>query len=58
MNAVEKDSARPGHARRVCNICGKTSESTICEECSERIRLEALARKKHEEQGDSWEHWE
>jgi hypothetical protein len=31
---------------------------TICDECSERLRVEALGRKKHEEQGDAWSHWE
>jgi hypothetical protein len=49
---------RPEHARHVCNVCGKPSEITICGECSERLRVEALARKKHEEQGDAWSHWE
>ncbi len=47
MNAVEQGTARPEHARHVCNICGKTSESTICEGCSERIRIEALASSLH-----------
>jgi len=42
----------------VCNLCGRRSGATICEECSERLRIEALARKKHEEQGDAWSHWE
>ena len=58
MNTAEKDTARPEHARHVCNICGKPSESTICEGCSERIRMEALEKKKREEQGDSWSRWE
>jgi hypothetical protein len=58
MNAVERVTARPEHAKHVCNICGKASESTICEGCSERIRIEALARKRHEEQGDAWSQWE
>jgi hypothetical protein len=31
---------------------------TICDECSERLHVEALSRKKHEEQGDEWSHWE
>jgi hypothetical protein len=39
-------------------MCGKPSEMTICAECSERLRVEALARKKHEEQGNAWSHWE
>ena len=42
----------------ICNLCGKPSEVTICDECCERLRMEALARKKHEEQGDAWSHWE
>ena len=49
---------QPEKAHHVCNMCGKPSEITICEECSERLRVEALARKKHEEQGDAWSHWE
>jgi hypothetical protein len=44
-------SLRPEHAHHVCNMCGKRSEITICDECSERLRVEALA-KKHEEQGN------
>jgi len=28
------------------------------DECSERLRVEALARKKHEEQGNAWSHRE
>ena len=48
---------RPQPGKRVCNLCGEPSESTICEQCSERLRLEALARKKHEEQGNAWSHW-
>ena len=51
-------TSRPEHAHHVCNVCGKPSEITICDECSERLRMEALARKKHEEQGNAWSHWE
>jgi hypothetical protein len=58
MNADQGAPIRPAHAGHICNICGKMSESTICEGCSERIRIEALARKKHEERGDAWTHWE
>lgn len=46
------------HDHHVCNVCGETSEKTICDKCSERLRIEALSRKKHEEQGDAWSHWE
>jgi len=58
MNAKKGDPARPGQEGRVCNICGKASESTICDGCSERIRIEALARKRHEENGNAWTHWQ
>jgi uncharacterized protein YlaI len=53
-----RSDPRPEQALHVCNICGKPSETTICDECSERLRVEALARKKHEEQGNAWSHWE
>jgi hypothetical protein len=58
MIADKTAPVRPLHPEHVCNICGQTSESTICEGCSERIRIEALARKKHEERGNAWTHWE
>ena len=52
MKVVPREqSDRPEHTRHVCNLCGKPSEMTICDECSERLRVEALSRKKHEEQG-------
>jgi len=54
----ERTNARPEHAQHVCNVCGESSEKTICDPCSERLRMEALNRKKHEEQGDAWSHWE
>ena len=58
VNADERAPIPPRHEGHVCNICGNESESTICEGCSERIRMEALARKKHEERGNAWTHWE
>jgi len=60
LNAIPHESSdqRAEHGRHVCNMCGKPSKQTICEACSERLRIEALARKKHEEQGDAWSHWE
>ena len=60
LNATPHEPSDPQakHSHHVCNMCGKPSERTICEECSERLRIEALARKKHEEQGDAWSHWE
>ena len=34
---------------QLCMVCGKRSDKTICEACSERIRGEALNKKKKEE---------
>ena len=56
--APMRSNPQQEHAHHVCNMCGKPSEITICDECSERLRIEALARKKHEEQGNAWSHWE
>lgn len=50
-----KESERKRHS---CSVCGKPSDSAICDNCAERIRMEALWRKKREEQGDSWSPWE
>lgn len=58
MKTIKPALNRPPRKRRICIVCGKASDYTICEMCSARIRLEALARKKHEEEGDSWSHWE
>jgi predicted amidophosphoribosyltransferase len=54
----KRPDSRPEDAPHVCNVCGQAAEKTICDECSERLRIEALSRKKHEEQGDAWSHWE
>jgi hypothetical protein len=58
MNAEQVAPVRqvkPGH---VCNLVGKVWESRVCDGCSERIRIEALARNQHEERGDAWTLWE
>lgn len=54
---LEPAAARRRPTEQICKSCGKPSEGTICEQCSERIRIEALARKKREEQGNAWSHW-
>jgi hypothetical protein len=36
-------------SRQVCLICGKPSPKTICPTCSDRLRGEALEKKKKEE---------
>ena len=45
-------AAQPKGRRRVCNVCGKPSASNICQTCSDRIRAEAVARKKREDKGE------
>ena len=35
--------------RQLCMICAKPSEKTICDACSEKVRGEALHKKKKEE---------
>jgi hypothetical protein len=57
-NQAELSAGPRQRTKGVCNICGKPSETTICETSSERQRLDALARKKHEEQGNAWSHWD
>jgi len=37
--------------RRVCKICGKPSEISICPACADKIRAEAVGRKKREDRG-------
>jgi len=50
--AKETKVPAPKQRRRVCNVCGKPSGSSICAMCSDRIRAEALARKKREDKGE------
>lgn len=40
-----------GQSKRVCSICGKPSAKIICDACADKIRAEALARKKQMEKG-------
>lgn len=48
----EKGPAQAKQRKRVCSVCGKTSGSSICGMCADRIRAEALARKKREDKGE------
>ena len=34
-----------------CEVCGKPSQVPICAGCADRIRAEAVARKKREDKG-------
>jgi len=58
MESVPRSPKEPARKKHICNVCGKPSESPICDNCSERIRMEVLWRKKREEQGDAWSPWE
>ena len=49
MTYVERPTHRPEHAKEVCNVCGKPALSTICDMCSDKVRAEALNKKKNEE---------
>jgi nucleotide-binding universal stress UspA family protein len=45
-------AAEPKRRRRVCTVCGKPSASNICQTCADKIRAEAVARKKREDKGE------
>ena len=38
-------------ATHVCEVCGKPSVNPICSSCSDKIRAEAVARKRREDKG-------
>jgi len=37
--------------KSICWLCGRRSESTICQRCSDWVRAEAIARKRREDKG-------
>jgi len=45
-------ATEPKRRKRACNLCGKPSEDHICPTCADRIRAEAVARKKREDKGE------
>jgi recombinational DNA repair protein RecR len=53
MTYVERPVLRTEHARHVCNVCGGTSEDTICEACSIKVRAEALTTKRRKDKGEA-----
>lgn len=57
MKKEQRSPNEPERKKHLCNICGEPSESPICDDCSERIGMEALWRKKREERGNSWSPW-
>ncbi len=38
-------------SRPVCEVCGKPAVTPICAACADRIRAEAVARKRREDKG-------
>jgi recombinational DNA repair protein RecR len=46
MSIKKEQKSRP-----VCEICGKPSATPICPACSDKVRAEAIARKKREDKG-------
>ena len=38
--------------KQVCSVCGKPSGNSICPTCADKIRAEAVARKKREDKGE------
>jgi nucleotide-binding universal stress UspA family protein len=50
--ARQQTLTEPKRRKRVCNICGKPSGNSICPTCADKIRAEALARKKREDKGE------
>jgi hypothetical protein len=52
MANVERPILRGQYAKRVCEVCGRSSEEIICEPCRVKIRGEALILKKHKDRGE------
>lgn len=46
MSLKKEQKARP-----VCEVCGKPAVAPICPACSDKIRAQAVARKKREDKG-------
>ena len=42
----------PEQHKQFCKVCGKPSTSNICPVCADKIRAEAVARKKREDKGE------
>lgn len=50
-NRVSASVHRKASAWSFCQVCGKPSQVPICGGCADRIRAEAVARKKREDKG-------
>lgn len=52
MFSPSKVASKKSQAPRpVCEVCGKSSVSPICPTCADKIRAEAVARKRREDKG-------
>jgi hypothetical protein len=49
--SASKVSSKPQESRIVCEVCGKPAVAPICPACADRIRAEAVARKRREDKG-------
>ncbi|MBZ5696049.1 MAG: hypothetical protein LAN36_11905 [Acidobacteriia bacterium] len=50
MSTTKTNTAQK-EGKQLCHICGKESESYICEACSDKVRAEAMNKKKWEDKG-------
>lgn len=51
LSTSEMSSLKSQKSKPVCEVCGKPSVSPICPACADKIRAEALARKRREDKG-------
>jgi recombinational DNA repair protein RecR len=51
LGANTMSSKKEQKSRPVCELCGKPAVTPICSACSDKIRAEAVARKKREDKG-------
>jgi hypothetical protein len=49
--ASKTSSKNSQKSRPVCQVCGKPAVTPICSACADRIRAEAVARKRREDKG-------
>ncbi len=51
MATRKQPAVPPKDARQAGSVCGKASDKMICDICADKIRAEALGKKKREEKG-------
>lgn len=47
----DQPAAGANSPRQGCSLCGRASDKMICDACADKIRAEALGKKKREEKG-------